>query len=511
MSKKGTPGPAYWFRIILLLSALMIVPFVTASAESAETVTRSYDEFIGKNIGVLVGSVQDAITQEHFDTLPLYYSNPASAIEDVRQHRLDGYMNDILVLLPIINEPGNDVLAIAPIPKEIFTSEVAGFAAKQDMVDRYNAFFLNAVSAGIIDDMLDYWVYDNLELNAAIREIPQSGENGKLLIAVSTGLPPFIYTGDNGRLEGFCIELAMRFAAHEGMEAHFIDMDLSGVIPFVLSDKADISIMPLAVTEERKNSVIFTEPFFQAQSGIIYLQQVSHEQIRGDFFLIKWLKNAIERNLLTDHRWKMVVHGLGVTMAIAFLSQIFGTIFGCFICFLITRRKKLPLGIGNAFCGMIRGTPAVVLLMITYYIIFRDSQISNVLIAVFSFTMIVGVSVAQCLKGAIDTVAPVEIEAARSLGFSSAGTFITVTLPQAVRRALPSYTNGFVELVKSTAIVGYIAIQDLTRAADIIRSRTYDPYFPLLLISLIYLLITSLCVILFKHIVRKINKGSDEF
>jgi len=75
-----------------------------------------------------------------------------------------------------------------------------------------------------------------------------------------------------------------------------------------------------------------------------------------------------------------------------------------------------------------------------------------------------------------------------------------------VRRALPGYTNGFVELVKATAIVGYIAIQDLTRAGDIIRSRTYDAYFPLLFVGMIYLIVTTICVQLFKVIVKRINR-----
>jgi ABC-type amino acid transport system permease subunit len=126
-------------------------------------------------------------------------------------------------------------------------------------------------------------------------------------------------------------------------------------------------------------------------------------------------------------------------------------------------------------------------------------------VAIAAFTIVTGAGVAQNLKDAIDTVDLVEIEAARSIGFSAFGAFLAVTLPQAVRRALSSYTNGFVELVKATAIVGFIAIQDLTRAGDIIRSRTYDAYFPLLLVALIYLIVTTICVQVFKLAVNKIN------
>ena len=146
-------------------------------------------------------------------------------------------------------------------------------------------------------------------------------------------------------------------------------------------------------------------------------------------------------------------------------------------------------------------------MMITYYIIFGSTKISNILIAIVAFTIVTGAAVAQNLKGAIETVDPVEIEAARSIGFSAFKAFTTVTLPQAVRRAMPAYTNGFVELVKATAIVGYIAIQDLTRAGDIIRSRTYDAYFPLLFVAVIYLIVTAVCVQVFKLIIKKVNGG----
>jgi polar amino acid transport system substrate-binding protein len=150
------------------------------------------------------------------------------------------------------------------------------------------------------------------------------------------------------------------------------------------------------------------------------------------------------------------------------------------------------------------------MLMITYYIIFGSTNISNVLLAIVAFTVIMGATIAQNLKGAIETVDPVEIEAARSIGFSAFRAFRAVTLPQAVRRALPGYSYGFIELVKATAIVGYIAIQDLTRAGDIIRSRTYDAYFPLLLVAVIYLLVTTICVQVFKLIVGKYNGGEAQ-
>jgi polar amino acid transport system substrate-binding protein len=120
------------------------------------------------------------------------------------------------------------------------------------------------------------------------------------------------------------------------------------------------------------------------------------------------------------------------------------------------------------------------------------------------------VRIGEVLAGAIETIDPTEIEAARASGFTAAGAFMTVTLPQAVKRALSPYLTNFVNLMKETAIVGYVAIQDLMRASDIIRSRTYDAYFPLLFAALIYLVVTTVFILIFKAIIKKVNKNVSE-
>jgi polar amino acid transport system substrate-binding protein len=147
------------------------------------------------------------------------------------------------------------------------------------------------------------------------------------------------------------------------------------------------------------------------------------------------------------------------------------------------------------------------LLLVSYYIIFGKSDISPIFVAVCAFAMVNGASIARGFAGAIDTVDITEVEAARAIGFGAFDTFRLVVFPQAVRRFLPSYMSGFVELVKGTAIVGYIAIQDLTRAGDIIRSRTFDAYFPILFSALIYLVITTVCIAIFNLMIGKTNGG----
>jgi polar amino acid transport system substrate-binding protein len=193
-------------------------------------------------------------------------------------------------------------------------------------------------------------------------------------------------------------------------------------------------------------------------------------------------------------------------MLIAVLSQILATLFAGIVCYMFLRKNRLLLHSAKFYEWLVRGTPTVVLLMISYYIIFAAVDISPILIAVAAFTAVESVNIATNLYEAITDIDKTEKEAARSIGFSEFQAFLFVVFPQAIKRALPKYMNGFVDLIKATAIVGYISIADLSLAGDIIRSRTYDAYFPILFVAFVYLSVTAVCMALFKFIVKKINK-----
>jgi polar amino acid transport system substrate-binding protein len=218
------------------------------------------------------------------------------------------------------------------------------------------------------------------------------------------------------------------------------------------------------------------------------------------------LSSSFYNNLIFEGRWKLIVNGLGVTMLISLFALIFGTILGFGVCGLNMSGNKALRAAGKVYITILRGTPVLVLLMITFYIIFAKSSISGVLVAIIAFSMNEAAFIGEIIRGAIGQVDKGQVEAARSLGYGREGAFFLVTLPQAARNALPVYKNEFIGLVKSTSVVGYIAIQDLTRAGDIIRSRTFDAFFPLITVAVAYLITTGLCIWLFDVIDRAITK-----
>ena len=157
--------------------------------------------------------------------------------------------------------------------------------------------------------------------------------------------------------------------------------------------------------------------------------------------------------------------------------------------------------ISKVYLTVIRGTPVVVQIMIMYYIVFATSN-NKVLVAVLAFGINSGAYVAEIFRSGIMSISQGQFEAGRSLGFNYAQTMIYVIIPQAFKNVLPTLANEFIVLLKETAVAGYVALQDLTKAGDIIRSATYSAYMPLISVAIIYLIM----VMFFTWLVGKLER-----
>ena len=183
---------------------------------------------------------------------------------------------------------------------------------------------------------------------------------------------------------------------------------------------------------------------------------------------------------------------MGVTLRVTFFAVLIGIVLGFLVAVVrSTCDKTGKLKILNAICKLyltvIRGTPVVVQLLIIYFVIFGSMDISKVIVAVMAFGLNSGAYVAEIFRSGIMSVDSGQFEAGRSLGFNYAQTMMYIIMPQAFKNVLPALGNEFIVLLKETSVSGYIALQDLTKGGDIIRSRTYDAFMPLIAVALIYL------------------------
>ena len=217
-------------------------------------------------------------------------------------------------------------------------------------------------------------------------------------------------------------------------------------------------------------------------------------------------------NCIADDRWKYLVNGLKVTLTITFFALIIGVVLGFLVAIVrSTYDKTGKLKILNLICKVyltvIRGTPVVVQLLIIYFIIFGSVDINKTLVAVMAFGFNSGAYVAEIFRSGIMSIDDGQFEAGRSLGFNYAQTMFYIIMPQAFKNVLPALGNEFIVLLKETSVSGYIALEDLTKGGDIIRSRTYDAFMPLIAVAVIYLVMVMIFTKLVNMLERRLRNS----
>ena len=230
------------------------------------------------------------------------------------------------------------------------------------------------------------------------------------------------------------------------------------------------------------------------------------------------LKMGFYQTFILEDNYQYFVKGLGTTLTVTVFALIIGVIIGVLVAIIRSthdqqpeRKKGLPIKILNGICKVyltvIRGTPVVVQLMIIYFIIFGSVDISKVVVAIVAFGINSGAYVAEIFRSGIMSIDNGQFEAGRSLGFNYAQTMMYIVMPQAFKNVLPTLCNEFISLLKETSVSGYIALQDLTKGGDIIRSRTYDAFMPLIAVALIYLAMVMIFTKLVSLLERRLRNS----
>ena len=234
------------------------------------------------------------------------------------------------------------------------------------------------------------------------------------------------------------------------------------------------------------------------------------------FFESDFWQIHIYTNFIAEDRWKYLTDGLQVTIIITLAALVIGIVLGALVAVVrVTHDKAGRPGLGlrllNAVCQfyltVIRGTPVMVQLLIMYFVVFATVDPGKLAVAIIAFGINSGAYVAEIFRSGIMSVDPGQMEAGRSLGLSYGQVMLRVIMPQAVKNILPTLINEFIALVKETAVAGYIALGDLTRGGDQIRSQTWDAFPPLLAVALIYLAIVMLLEKLGKIVERRLAQS----
>lgn len=227
-------------------------------------------------------------------------------------------------------------------------------------------------------------------------------------------------------------------------------------------------------------------------------------------------------NFINDGGWKLLLQGLGTTLKITFFSLLIGVFLGFIVATIrstydrnVKNKQKKNFGdytfmlvnqLCNIYLTVIRGTPVVIQLMIMFYIVFATSS-NGTLSAILAFGINSGAYVAEIVRSGIMSIDKGQFEAGRSLGFNYVQTMIYIILPQAFKNILPALGNEFIVLIKETSVVGYVALKDLTYMGNLIRSRTFSAFLPLIAVAIVYLLIVVILSKLLELLERRLRTG----
>jgi polar amino acid transport system substrate-binding protein len=347
---------------------------------------------------------------------------------------------------------------------------------------------------GTLDAVIAAWIKED---GGAYDVLPiPRNEGGEILkVGVAANREPLCFVRDGG-IVGLDCELIERIAFELGYRVEYLDMQFSSLIAALESGKVRVVISNVTATAERKEKVNFTNDYFQNPQ--VLMKKKASERTSG-------LLESVKSTFLVENRWRLVVDGLLVTVVISLASLMLGTLLGAAICAARKSVNRIVSGASKVYIRVIQGTPIVVMLMILYYIVFGKVDIDAVLVAIIGFSLNLSAYVSEIFRTGIDAVDKGQLEAAAASGFPKFLAFRLITLPQAARHIIPVYKGEFINMVKSTSIVGYIAIQDLTKASDIIRSRTYEAFFPLIVTALIYFAVTYILILALNLVEVKID------
>jgi polar amino acid transport system substrate-binding protein len=497
ISQAQTTAMRSFFRLLLLCGFILLYGCgdkATGTADTGKAASgiklKSPDDIRDKLIGVLLGSLYDKYATDNYpDARILHYQTVTDLLTALNAGKINVvFYPQSSVFEMLAANPDLGILA-----RDIFFVPLgAGFNRNNDELrEQFNSFLKEIRANGVYDDMVKRWMEQRI---MELPEIRGSTVNGILRTGVVNDIGMPFGSVRNGKLIGFDIELSSRFAAHIGREFAPVPLEFGSLIASISTNKIDIITASMAVTEERAKMIDFSDPYYDSGVVLVARKDAMDPSVPGaagvesaDKPFLKRVSESFHNNMIQEKRYLLILDGLKLTILISIFAALLGTLLGGLICGMRMSKNRILSALAAGYINLLRGTPVLVLLMIIYYIVFSAVNIDPGLVAVIAFGMNFAAYVSEMFRTSIASIDKGQVEAGIAGGFTRAQTFIRITAPQALVHLLPVYKGEFISLIKMTSIVGYIAVQDLTKAGDIIRSRTFDAFFPLLLAAAIYL------------------------
>ena len=463
---------------IQLFAGLLFLIVSASCSDSRNTnlVLESEADLSGLTLSTAVGNYYEHKFSKRSDVKVFAAATQADALQAIRQGLADVFVaDDIEIPERTLKDLG---LKVAFYGEDLFEVAFCVKKGNTELAGQFNTFLASIP----VQDIIEHWTKDGPQVPD-----PNAGQiknTQPLRCAVVSSLDPVCYVGEGGKWMGVTPDLLTRFANYLGRPIEIMLQDLGGAVTAVQAGQVDMVGGNIFITEERKTFMDFTDSYYLCHPVFVVADHGKRAHIG--------LGERFRMNLIKENRWKLITDGLLETIKITVLAILIGTILGIGVCAALRSRRRWVSSAAGLYGSFIQGTPTLVLLLIMFYVVFASSGLSASSVAIITFAFSFASSAGNIFDSSISTVPVGQTEAGLSLGFTPFKTFTGIVLPQALRKGLPLYAGECVKLLQSTSIVGYIAIQDLTRASDLIRSRTFDALIPLLIITIIYFVLAWL-------------------
>ncbi|MCQ2914141.1 MAG: ABC transporter permease subunit [Alphaproteobacteria bacterium] len=479
-------------------------PFYSSNVVMIVKKENNFADLEGKTFCYTTGTALDKEVIKQVKNPKTIYMN---STPDCLINVLDGkalYPTDLPRGLFLINKYPNLEIYHTPLFKDDYAFIVD--KTNMDLKRKIDSVIIELRKNGTMKSLQDIWLgFD--ESKKILPEDLKNPKNGYLTFATDPTFEPLSYVR-NGEPVGYSIALLKTVLNKLDYGIKIVITDFGSLIPALKSGKVDIAGGSLSITKERMKQVLFTEPEYYGSAVILQKKGLfsnSSEKNNQTETFFENIKNSFIANFIREDRYKMVLQGIKITLIISIFTILFGMFFGMIVCAMRRSKNKIINSIAKTYIRILQGTPILVLLMIMFYIVFAKTELSPIIVAIIAFGLNSAAYCAEIFRTGIDSIDKGQKEASLALGFNNIQTFMLIYLPQATKHVIPVLKGEFVSTVKSTSIVGYIAIQDLTKVCDIIRSRTYDAFFPLIASAAIYFTLTYILTVILSFIEFKLD------
>lgn len=471
--------PGKWMHLLMVA----VLALTACTVEQEDIVLHSEADFPGRRLGVLTGTVYEMELEKRQDLEPLAYASLPDAIDALRKGRVEALVLDEYTFSP--SELSRLGIHRAFCIDTAYTTAFAFKKGDTTLVNVFNRFLEELKASGEFDRITDYWIHSDEIDPATYPEVEAYTEGVPLRYGNTETQPPMAFFV-NGQWQGLEIELCRRFAAYLQRPLEIRLIDIPSRLLHLQMGKADLIGGSIFITEERQRQVDFGEPYSVVHPACFVLaepegQEQSALWVRG--------KNSVNQNFVVENRWRMILDGLLTTLDITIASILLGSLLGLLLCGMAMSRRKGLRTFVRLYDTFMHGIPKLVLLLLMFYVVLSWTGWGAKAIAIATFSLHFASAAGRVLRLSIESVPDGQREAGLAIGLTPAQTFLHIIWPQAIHLGLPHFKGECIALLKDTSIVGFIAIIDITRASDLLRSRSFDSVLPFLVVTVAYFVV----------------------